>query len=156
MSDKTQLLISEYEAHQARYRQLTTQQVWLQNYTLIFSAAIWAWALGAKSPSMSKVVLGLPSLMSVLFLAKAIFLHFVATDLHKRLGKIEELLGATCVGFYSSGSEISGDDARQTPQHFIFRYWLWFYWSLILLANLIALVLGMAYSQTIWGGINCK
>ena len=148
MSDD-QLLISEYEAHQARYRQLTTHAVWLQNSTLIFSAVIWAWALGMQSSSMSKVFLWLPSLMTVLFLAKAVFLHFVATDLHKRLGDIEELLDATDVGFYHSGS---GNRA----QHFIFKYWLWFYWSSILLANLVALALGMAYFETIWGGIDCK
>ena len=149
MSDKTQLLISEYEAHQARYRQLTTQAVWLQNSALIFSGVIWAWAFGVQNPSMSKAFLWLPSLMTMLFLAKAIFLHFVATDLHKRLGNIEELLDATDVGFYHSGS-------KNGAQHFIFKYWLRSYWSLILLANFIALALGLAYFETIWGGIGCK
>lgn len=151
MVESSQLLIAEYNAHQARYRQLTEQAVWLQNYALIYSAVIWTWAVASENPFVSKLALWLPVLITSLFLAKAILLHSVVTNIYRRLAEIERLLGLSESGWYSRDDvALTSDDSSVKP-HSFFRRWMYFYWSLLLVVNIVLSLLGTIFFQRAWG-----
>jgi hypothetical protein len=142
MADTSDLLIAEYNAHQARYRQLTEQAVWLQNYALIYTAAIWTWALAVENPFISKLALWLPVLITGLFLAKARFLHNVVTNIYKRLAEIEGRLGAGNVGWYSRQDRTEAPDEQPVKPHEFFRQWMLGYWCLLLVGNCLMSLAG--------------
>jgi len=145
MTDAKQLLMAEYNANQARYRQLTEQAVWLQNYALIYTAAIWTWALAVENPFISRFALWLPVLITSLFFAKATLLHSIVTNIYKRLAEIEDYLGASAVGWYSSQDKTGALDKRVVKPHQFFRRWTRHYWSLLLLVNFVLSLLGTIY-----------
>lgn len=162
MTDLNELLIAEYNAHQARYRQLTEQAVWLQNYALIYAAVIWTWLLAVDNPFVSQVALWLPLVITLLFATKAMFLHSVVTNIEQRLAKIEDRLGAKEIGWYST-KDNQGDSAgtteddqadskaRPAKPHYLFKKWVFGYWLLLLLINIGMSLVGTISPQRLWG-----
>ena len=139
---EVQLLVSEYESHQARYRQLAAQSVWWQNAILIFSAAIWSWALGRKSSSFSHIFLFAPTILNVIFMFKGWQLHKFASSIHQRLGEIEGFMAREKYRFFAS--------KEKSPTHFKFKNWLISYWTIVFLINVLLLTLALIFFDRIW------
>ena len=135
-----ELLSREYEAHQARYLQLTTSSSSLQHYAIVLSAATWAWALTNGNEFTIPILIWLPTLLTTLFCIKAAFLHTVASAIYTRLGIIEQRLGASGEDAWYQHRAASGTKL----QHDRFERWLWFYWATILSLNLAVAILSAA------------
>ena len=145
MADTGDLLVAEYNAHQARYRQLADQAVWLQNYALIYAAAIWTWALAAENAFISALALWLPLLITILFALKALFLHRVAKNIFLRLAEIEGYLNAGDQGWYVRMIEEKPlDEALVRPLEFFWR-WTIYFWGGLLALNIVLSGFGTLY-----------
>ena len=145
MADTGDLLVAEYNAHQARYRQLADQAVWLQNYALIYAAAIWTWALAAENAFISALALWLPLLITSLFALKALFLHRVAKNIFQRLAEIERFLNVGDRGWYVRmiGTE-QLEKGLVTPLEFFWR-WTIYFWGGLLALNFVLSGFGTLY-----------
>jgi len=145
MADSSDLLVAEYNAHQARYRQLADQAVWLQNYALIYAAAIWTWALAAENAFISALALWLPLLITILFALKALFFHCVAKNSFGRLVEIEGYLNAGDQGWYVRmiGKE-QLDKPLVRPREFFWR-WTIYFWGRLLALNIVLSGFGTIY-----------
>ncbi|WP_421870091.1 hypothetical protein [Motiliproteus sp.] len=126
------LLLLEYEAHQARYRQLAERSSSLQQSVIVLSAAVWAWTLTEGTPQTTPLLICLPASLTLLFAAYAAFLHVIASDLHVRLAEIEQRLGQSIdVGLYQRRQR------GEKTTHDRFVLWIALFWTVILLLNLL-------------------
>lgn len=91
--DVTRVLIAEYEARLSRFGQLAAQQSQLQHWALMFSGAVWAWALAQPSSPALPWIFCVPVVTNALFYSKTLILRRIAWDIYDRLDNIVAAIG---------------------------------------------------------------
>ena len=135
----TQLLLSEFDARLARYRQLAGQQSQLQHWALVFSGALWAWVLSRPYASTLAFASWIPVLVNILLYGKVLVLGRVAGRIYRRLDEIISVIGR-------------GHPAATRWQREGWSPWAELFWGIVILSS-VGFGLMVTFSpEWIWAG----